>query len=84
MGLSEGVKHLISNKNKVILTITEVGVDRIEKQLGTGYELRILQKLQDNGSMSLGEIATATGYDLEKVKAITWELKEKNCVTRAH
>jgi len=81
MGVEEQIKRALSKKSTV-LVITEIGIDRVEKNLGTGKELRIMQKLQENGPMTFGEIAQSTGFDIETVKAVTWELKSKDCIMR--
>lgn len=83
MGIEGQLKNLIGAKKKVAVSITEVGIDRLEKQFGTGYEMRILQKLHDNGPMTLSELSQATGYDPEIIKAVTVELKDKQCIARA-
>ena len=81
MGATEQIKKALARKSTV-LVITEIGIERLEKNLGTGRELRILQKLHENGPMTFGEIVTSTGFDLDTVKAVTWELKNKDCIVR--
>ncbi len=81
MGVEEQIRRAIKRKPKV-LSITEIGIDRIEKNLGTGKELKILQKLHENGPMTFGELSVSTGYDLDTVQAVTWELYQKDCITK--
>jgi hypothetical protein len=61
--------------------LTEVGKQRIEMQNGTGFELMILTKLNQNGPSTSAEIARAMQtYDTDKVKIVLKELKQKGCV----
>jgi len=73
----------IMGKKKVVVSLTEIGKNRVESQQGTGYEIRILQYLDEYGPSTFAEISRGTNYDFEKVKAVCWELKEKQCLTKA-
>jgi len=61
--------------------LTEVGKQRVEMQNGTGFELMILTKLNQNGPSTASELARAMQtYDTDKVKIVLKELKAKGCV----
>ena len=61
--------------------LTEVGKQRVEMQNGTGFELMILTKLNQNGPSTISELARAMQtYDSDKVKIVVRELKQKGCV----
>jgi DNA-binding MarR family transcriptional regulator len=61
--------------------LTEVGKQRIEMQNGTGFELQILQKLDQQGPSTSSEVARyIQTYDQEKVKMTLRELKQKGCI----
>jgi len=76
------VHTALGGKPSIVLVITEVGIDRLEKNFGTGPELRCLQKLHENGPMSFSEIARSTGLDLDTVKAVTFQLSTKGAVMK--
>jgi DNA-binding MarR family transcriptional regulator len=61
--------------------LTEVGKRRVEMQNGTGFELQILMKLDQQGPSTPSEIARyLQTYDTEKVRLTLTELKKKGCV----
>ena len=76
------VHTALGGKPNIVLGITEIGIDRIEKSFGTSPELHILQKLHENGPMSFSEIARSTGLDIDTVKVVTYSLNTKGAVMK--
>jgi hypothetical protein len=61
--------------------LTEVGKKRIEMQNGTGFELQILTKLDQQGPSTPAEIARyLQTFDTDKIRLTLTELKKKGCV----
>lgn len=62
--------------------LTPIGERKLEMQLGTGIEMRILRALKENGPSTHSEIArTIQTFDFEKVKIVLGDMKSKEWVS---
>jgi DNA-binding MarR family transcriptional regulator len=60
-----------------VVMLTTKGKDVADNQTFSGARAQVLMALNDNGSMSIKEIATDTRLPVDKVKAIVAELMRR-------
>ncbi len=83
MGRFSGFTKEVIQKEPVV-DLTVEGKTKIDKLEGGGPDFMVMIKLAERGPCDAKEIATSTGMDVEKVKAVVNQLGRKGFVKRTN